>query len=134
MRHGLGSGAHLWQHSRSSTRIQRNHIGAGFAADEAVRHPRQPQPLVAGRGHWYDVAAADEVATGQMKAFAAGGILSYLVNNGHRLQAISAIRTHMGCRLKPRQDPQGLRCLSTVRDSVRSAQYSLALQRNHCRS
>lgn len=86
-------------------------VGVGFAADEAVRHLRQPQPLVADSGHWYDIAAADEVAGGQMKAFAAGGVLGYLVNDGHHLYAISAICTHMGCRLKPTQAPLGLRCL-----------------------
>jgi Rieske Fe-S protein len=67
--------------------------------------------LVADAGHWYDVAAADELAHGQMKAFAAGGVLGYLVNEGGRLHAVSALCTHMGCRLKPEPSPVGLRCL-----------------------
>jgi Rieske Fe-S protein len=86
-------------------------VGVGAVADEMGRHLRPPQALVADAGCWYDVAAADELASGQMKAFAAGGVLGYLVNEGGRLQAISAICTHMGCRLKPQPGRLGLRCL-----------------------
>jgi nitrite reductase/ring-hydroxylating ferredoxin subunit len=86
-------------------------VGAGVAADEVQRQLRQPHDLVAGPGRWYDIAAADELASGQLKAFAAGGVLGYLVNDGGRLHAISAICTHMGCRLKPAQGGPGLRCL-----------------------
>lgn len=86
-------------------------VGAGVEADEAQRQLRQPHDLVAGPGRWYDVAAAGEVADGQMKAFSAGGVLGYLINDGGRLHAVSAICTHMGCRLKPAQGTPGLRCL-----------------------
>jgi nitrite reductase/ring-hydroxylating ferredoxin subunit len=86
-------------------------VGAGVAADEVQRQLRQPHDLVAGPGRWYDIAATDELASGQMKAFAAGGVLGYLVNDGGRLHAVSAICTHMGCRLKPAQGGSGLRCL-----------------------
>jgi nitrite reductase/ring-hydroxylating ferredoxin subunit len=86
-------------------------VGVGVAADEVQRQLRQPHDLVAGAGRWYDIAAANEVTSGQMKAFAAGGILGYLINDGGRLHAVSAICTHMGCRLKPVQGRLGLRCL-----------------------
>src|SRR3989440_1125193 len=86
-------------------------VGAGIEANELQRQLRQPHDLVAGPGRWYAIAAADELASGQMKAFAAGGVLGYLVNDGGRLHAISAICTHMGCRLKPAQGGPGLRCL-----------------------
>ena len=85
--------------------------GAGLAADEALRHLHAPMQLVAGPGHWYDIAAADAVAPGQMQAFTAGGVLGYLVKDGQHLYAMSALCTHMGCRLKPTQSPLGLRCL-----------------------
>ncbi len=85
--------------------------GAGYEADEIQRRLRQPKDLVAGEGHWYDIAAVDEVASGQMRAFTAGGVLGYLINDGGRLHAVSAICTHMGCRLKPEQGAFGLRCL-----------------------
>src|SRR5918912_1819839 len=86
-------------------------VGAGVEANELQRRLRQPHDLVAGPGRWYDIAAADELASGQMKAFAAGGVLGYLINDGGRLHAVSAICTHMGCRLKPAQGGSGLRCL-----------------------
>ena len=86
-------------------------VGAGAVADEAQRRLRQPHDLVAGPGRWYDIAAADELSDGQMKRFAAGGVLGYLINDGGRLHAVSAICTHMGCRLKPAQGTLGLRCL-----------------------
>jgi nitrite reductase/ring-hydroxylating ferredoxin subunit len=86
-------------------------VGAGVGADELQRQLRQPHDLVAGPGRWYDIAAADELTSGQMKAFAAGGVLGYLINDGGRLHAVSAICTHMGCRLKPAQGGPGLRCL-----------------------
>jgi cytochrome b6-f complex iron-sulfur subunit len=86
-------------------------VGVGAVADEVGHHPLPSQALVADSGHWYDVAAADELASGQMKAFAAGGVLGYLVNKGGRLHAVSALCTHMGCRLKPELGRPGLRCL-----------------------
>jgi nitrite reductase/ring-hydroxylating ferredoxin subunit len=86
-------------------------VGAGVEGDEVQRQLRQPHDLVAGPGRWYDIAGATELASGQMKAFAAGGVLGYLINDGGRLHAISAICTHMGCRLKPEQGAAGLRCL-----------------------
>lgn len=85
-------------------------VGVGAVADEVGRHAFPSQALVADAGHWYDVAAADELASGQMKAFAAGGVLGYLVNEGGRLHAVSALCTHMGCRLKPETGRLGLRC------------------------
>jgi nitrite reductase/ring-hydroxylating ferredoxin subunit len=86
-------------------------VGVGLAADEALQHLHAPQQLVAGPGRWYDIAAVDSVAPGQMQAFTAGGVLGYLINDGERLYALSALCTHMGCRLKPTQGPLGLRCL-----------------------
>jgi Rieske Fe-S protein len=85
--------------------------GVGIATNETVRHRQSAEELVMGAGHWYDVAAVDEVAAGQMKAFDAGGILGYLVNDGQHLHALSAICTHGGCRLRPEKDSLALRCL-----------------------
>ena len=85
--------------------------GVGIVADEVRRSHHQPQELVAGPGRWYDIAAVDEVAPGQTKGFAAGGVLGYLINDHNNLVAVSALCTHMGCRLKPMQGPLGLRCL-----------------------
>jgi nitrite reductase/ring-hydroxylating ferredoxin subunit len=85
--------------------------GAGILADEVRRAQRQPPDLVAGPGRWYDIAAVDELAPGQAKGFAAGGVLGYLINDRRGLVAVSALCTHMGCRLKATPAPLGLRCL-----------------------
>jgi Rieske Fe-S protein len=82
-------------------------VGIGVAVGDAAFGPGSsaaPNELVtSGRGQWYDVAAVDEVAVGTAKAFTAGGVLGYLVNDDGDLHAVSAICTHMGCRLIPEQ-------------------------------
>lgn len=92
--------------------------GLGVVAVEGVntlRDAGRPHDLVAeGNGRWYDVAAVEEVQDGGAKAFTAGGVYGYLLNDGGRLHAVSAICTHMGCRLKPTQPVDGragLQCL-----------------------
>ncbi len=85
-------------------------VGAGAAADELGRHLQQSEALVPGPGRWYDVAAVAELGSGQVKHFAAGGVLGFLVNDGGHLYAVSAICTHMGCRLMPAHGQRGFRC------------------------
>lgn len=85
--------------------------GVGYEVDEEQRRLRQPHSLVTGPGRWYDIAAVDEVPHGQMKAFTAGGVVGYLINDHGSLRAISAICTHMGCRLKPLKGALELKCL-----------------------
>lgn len=85
-------------------------VGAGAAADELGRHLQHSEALVTGAGRWYDVAAATELSHGHVKHFAAGGVLGFLVNDGGRLHAVSAICTHMGCRLMPAHGQRGFRC------------------------
>jgi Rieske Fe-S protein len=79
--------------------------GLGVAAVEApalVRDLEQPHELVvAGNERWYDIAADGEVSPGGVKPFSAGGVLGFLLNDDGQLHAVSAICTHMGCRLKP---------------------------------
>lgn len=89
--------------------------GLGTATIEAVRvarEPERPHELVAaGHGRWYDIAAAGEVREQGVKAFTAGGVVGYLLNDGGRLHAFSGICTHMGCRLKPAAESGDLHCL-----------------------
>jgi Rieske Fe-S protein len=92
--------------------------GLGVAAVEGaamVEDRARPHELVAaGEGRWYRIAAAGEVPPGGSKLFSAGGLLGVLLNSEGRLHAVSAICTHMGCRLKPSlstQAPVELRCL-----------------------
>lgn len=88
--------------------------GLGVAGVEGVaieQEQQRPSDLVvAGNEHWYLIARDDEVPPGGAKRFSAGGVLGFLVNNGGQLSAVSAICTHMGCRLKPRGST-GFQCL-----------------------
>lgn len=91
--------------------------GLGVAAVEgmaAVQDLQLPRELVvAGNERWYPVATVDAAPPGSIKPFSAGGVLGFLVNDEGRYHAVSAICTHMGCRLKPAAGPQPaeLRCL-----------------------
>ncbi|HWE61266.1 MAG TPA: Rieske (2Fe-2S) protein [Chloroflexota bacterium] len=89
--------------------------GLGVAAVEGVsvaQDLQRPHTLVAaGNERWYDIAAADEVQDGGTKPFSAGGLLGFLLNDGGQLHAVSAVCTHMGCRLKPTEGGAALHCL-----------------------
>ena len=75
---------------------------AGVEGVAALQDLQRPHDLVvAGNDHWYEIAAAEEVQPGGVKPFSAGGLLGFLLNDGGELHAVSAICTHMGCRLKP---------------------------------
>ena len=85
---------------------------AGVEGVAAVREARQPHELVeAGNERWYSVAVSGEVQPGGVKPFSAGGVLGFLLNDDGRLHAVSAICTHMGCRLKPEGPQGGMHCL-----------------------
>ena len=84
--------------------------GAAAAVDDGRPH----HLVVPGNERWYPIARTGEIPPGGSKPFAAGGVLGYLFNDGGHLHAVSAICTHMGCRLKPTAGetvPAGLRCL-----------------------
>jgi len=55
--------------------------------------------LVPHTGRWIDVAAVEEVPVGRPLRFSAGAIEGFVVNHGDRVQAVSAICTHMPCSL-----------------------------------
>jgi nitrite reductase/ring-hydroxylating ferredoxin subunit len=79
-------------------------VGAGIGVDRLVidhgdSGPGSTAELVPGNGHWVDVAALADVVVGQPLRFSAGAMEGYLVNHGDRIQAVSAICTHMPCTL-----------------------------------
>ncbi len=85
---------------------------AGVQGIAALREESRPHELVVGGNErWYAVARADEVPPGGAKSFTAGGVMGFLLNDGSRLHAVSAICTHMGCRLKSDSAAGELRCL-----------------------
>jgi len=63
-----------------------------------LSHPGLPS-LVGANGRWYDVADAAGVPPGTARRFSAGGVDGYLLNEGGRVYALSAICTHMGCHI-----------------------------------
>ncbi len=89
---------------------------AGVEGAALVQEGRRPHDLVvAGNERWYDIAAEGDVSSGGITSFSAGGVLGFLLNTDGQLHAVSAICTHMGCRLKPDVPAQGpaagLHCL-----------------------
>ncbi len=81
---------------------------AGVEGAAVLQQPLRPQALIEdGAGRWYPVAAVGEVAPGGVKPFSAGGVMGFLLNSDGRLHAVSAICTHMGCRLKPTDPARG---------------------------
>ena len=92
-------------------------VGLGVVGVEGVAAAEdagRPHTLVmAGNERWYEIAHVGELAEGGTKSFAAGGLLGFLLNDRGHLRAVSAICTHMGCRLKPEPAAMGggLHCL-----------------------
>lgn len=89
--------------------------GIGVAGVEGIatfnKESRPHQLVVAGNEHWYAVAQAADIGHGDTKPFTAGGVMGFLMNDGGNLRAVSAICTHMGCRLKAEPTARELRCL-----------------------
>ncbi len=74
-------------------------VGVGLDRElPGLGHPGLPS-LVGPNGRWYDVADAAGVPPGAARRFSAGGVDGYLLNEGGRVYALSAICTHMGCHI-----------------------------------
>ena len=88
-------------------------LGVAGGAGAAILRTRQPPSLLveAANARWYDIAAVGDLPPGGIRAFSAGGALGFLLNEAGRLHAVSALCTHMGCRLKPAPDGLSIRCL-----------------------
>jgi nitrite reductase/ring-hydroxylating ferredoxin subunit len=90
-------------------------VGAGVGIDRALGQPgetvsKTQAELTPAGGAWMDVAALDAVPVGRPLRFSAGAIEGYLVNHGDRVQAISAICTHLPCTLRVDSGAQQLEC------------------------
>jgi nitrite reductase/ring-hydroxylating ferredoxin subunit len=83
--------------------------GLGLAAGTAggALLGRATEPLVAAgsgpidplRGRWIDVAAMSELAEGQGKLVAAGGVRAFVFRKGDTASAVSSICSHLPCEL-----------------------------------
>jgi len=74
---------------------------AALGIERLIRRPAPAShdaPLVGqDRGQWMPVLALDQLSEGKPVRFGAGGIEGYLVREGDRVRALSAVCTHMGC-------------------------------------
>ena len=61
---------------------------------------RQPDRLSVKNPEWTAVAAVTAVPAGQAVRFSAGSVEGFVINHGDRIEALSAVCTHMGCILK----------------------------------
>jgi len=77
----------------------------------AVRHAADEDELVPqGIGRWVPVAPVASLASGQPVRFTAGAIPGFVVKQGERIEAISAVCTHLGCLLVPDERADRLNC------------------------
>lgn len=78
-------------------------VAAGIGIDRAViersEHLAPSAELIPDSGTWTDVAAIADVRVGRPLRFSAGAVEGFVVNHGDRVQALSAICTHMPCTL-----------------------------------
>jgi hypothetical protein len=109
-------------------------VGVGAVADEVGRYPLPSLALVADAGHWYDVAAADELAHGQMKAFAAGGVLGYLVNEGGACMPSRPSARTWAAGSSRNRAPWACAVCATARSSVPMAASGRARHGSTCRA
>jgi Rieske Fe-S protein len=85
---------------------------SGVEGIAALRDESRPHELVvAGNQRWYAVAQTADLVQGTPKPFTAGGVMGFLINDQSGVRAVSAICTHMGCRLKAEPSVAELRCL-----------------------
>ncbi len=81
-------------------------VAAGFGVgrfSSPAAGPSQTSPagvVPPANGRWYRVAALDDVPAGKVVRFSAGTLVGHLVNTGERLDAVSAVCTHLGCILR----------------------------------
>lgn len=72
--------------------------------------PPDSRDLNAAASTWMPVMAAGMVRPGQAARFSAPAIEGFIVNNGGRLEALSAVCTHQGCILRFNAPTQRLDC------------------------
>jgi nitrite reductase/ring-hydroxylating ferredoxin subunit len=77
-------------------------------ASPASTGPRQA--LVGKDGKWFPVAQVADLPHGAVKAFRAGAVQGFLINNHGTVRALSRICTHMGCSLNFEGGEQSFVC------------------------
>ena len=79
-------------------------VAAGVAIDRLASRPAvvpsTPRTLTPDNARWVQVVAAAAVPDGHAVRFSAGAVEGFVVNQGGRYAALSAVCTHMGCIIK----------------------------------
>jgi cytochrome b6-f complex iron-sulfur subunit len=94
----------------TATALTATGVVAGVAIDEAVTGPASPatatgqsgqplQELTPDAGSWQTVAAAADLPEGAVLPFDLGAVSGFVRRVSGRVQAVSGICTHQGCRL-----------------------------------
>lgn len=73
--------------------------GPGSGPGPGAGQPRPPADLTPTAGVWRDVAATTDLAEGDVRPFDLGAVTGFLRRASGRVQAVSGICTHQGCRL-----------------------------------
>jgi cytochrome b6-f complex iron-sulfur subunit len=87
----------------------------GALAESTLRSSSPPRVAATGAivpqdGQWVPVAAAGDVAGGQVKRFATASTVGFVTENNGTLSAVSGACTHQGCLLKLNQTAGRLDC------------------------
>ena len=89
-------------------------VGAGFGIDRLTEGRTSPsgaqQPLLPTEADWVPVARVVDLRLGGIQRFSANGIEGFVLNNGGRLSALSAVCTDQGCILKADTSGSRLNC------------------------
>jgi cytochrome b6-f complex iron-sulfur subunit len=87
--------------------IDRALIDGGQVADGGNSGSRELTPTT---GRWMRVAASAEVPDGVMRPFDVGSVIGFVRRVGGKLEAVSGVCTHQGCRLWFDAPDDRLRC------------------------
>jgi cytochrome b6-f complex iron-sulfur subunit len=85
-------------------------IDRAVTGDHAVEAPVAGGQLTPNNGSWLRVAASSEVPDGAMRPFDLGSINGFVRRVDGKLQAVSGVCTHQGCRLWFDAPDDRLRC------------------------
>jgi nitrite reductase/ring-hydroxylating ferredoxin subunit len=86
---------------------------AGIGIDRFAQHndtTPTARDMALSNGRWVPVVAAAAVARDHAVRFSAGAVEGFVINRGGRLQALSAVCTHMGCIVRFNPAPGTLDC------------------------
>lgn len=72
--------------------------------------PKEQQNLVPDNGEWRAVVASTDLPDGAVQSFDLGAVTGFLRRSGGQVSAVSAICTHLGCRLRLDAPARQLNC------------------------